>query len=83
MISEGRMSGSIDQIDGVVHFESKQSSDHLQLDKSSSLDCVISQLFGVDFAAGSFALIPWCWLVCFGSMRKSQVRQKKRLIFFS
>lgn len=23
MISEGRMSGSIDQIDGVVHFESK------------------------------------------------------------
>lgn len=24
MISEGRMSGSIDQIDGVVHFESKK-----------------------------------------------------------
>ena len=24
MISEGRMSGSIDQIDGVVHFESKR-----------------------------------------------------------
>jgi len=26
MISEGRMSGSIDQIDGVVHFESKKKS---------------------------------------------------------